>query len=219
MANNRYHARHRKQTTAARVTARVGLGIAVAGAAGAASLLGPAQIASADSGVNWDAVAQCESGGNWSINTGNGYSGGLQFTPGTWAANGGRQYAPSANQASRAQQIAVAERVLKSQGIGAWPVCGARSGSKQHYSGQQSASPRRSTGHSTNRPSTSSHQPSTPTVVQGDGRTYVVKSGDTLSAIAGQQNVKGGWPALYQRNRQVIGADPNLILPGQRLAL
>lgn len=73
--------------------------------------------------VNWDAIAQCESGGNWSINTGNGYSGGLQFTPSTWRANGG---SGSANSASREEQIRVAENVLHSQGIGAWPVCGRR---------------------------------------------------------------------------------------------
>jgi hypothetical protein len=76
-------------------------------------------------GVNWSAIAACESGGNWSISTGNGFYGGLQFTEGTWLANGGGQYAPSANLATPAEQIAVAERVLASQGIGAWPVCGA----------------------------------------------------------------------------------------------
>jgi hypothetical protein len=76
-------------------------------------------------GVNWSAIAACESGGNWSASTGNGFYGGLQFTEGTWLANGGGQYAPSANLATPAEQIAVAERVLASQGIGAWPVCGA----------------------------------------------------------------------------------------------
>jgi len=75
--------------------------------------------------VNWPAIAACESGGNWGTNTGNGFYGGLQFTEGTWLANGGGQYAASANLATPAQQIAVAERVLASQGIGAWPVCGA----------------------------------------------------------------------------------------------
>jgi hypothetical protein len=73
--------------------------------------------------VNWDAIAQCESGGNWAINTGNGYQGGLQFTSGTWHANGG---SGSANGASREEQIRVAENVLHSQGIGAWPLCGRR---------------------------------------------------------------------------------------------
>ncbi len=73
--------------------------------------------------VNWDAIAQCESGGNWGISTGNGFSGGLQFTSSTWRANGG---SGSANGASRDEQIRVAENVLHSQGIGAWPVCGRR---------------------------------------------------------------------------------------------
>jgi hypothetical protein len=75
----------------------------------------------------WDQIAQCESGGNWAINTGNGYSGGLQFSPGTWSAYGG-QYAPSAAQASRDQQIAAAEKVLAAQGWGAWPACTAKLG-------------------------------------------------------------------------------------------
>ena len=111
MAVNRYHAR------------RLALGVVAAGATGVAALLGPAQAAHADSGVNWDAIAQCESGGNWGINTGNGFSGGLQFTAGTWRANGG---SGSAHNASRDEQIRVAENVLHSQGIGAWPVCGRR---------------------------------------------------------------------------------------------
>ena len=90
----------------------------------------PAQASSpapASSGkVNWPAIAACESGGNWAANTGNGFYGGLQFTEQTWLANGGGRYASSANLATPAQQIAVAQNVLASQGIGAWPVCGAR---------------------------------------------------------------------------------------------
>ncbi|HEY7262670.1 MAG TPA: transglycosylase family protein [Trebonia sp.] len=81
--------------------------------------------ASSSGGANWSAIAACESGGNWSANTGNGFYGGLQFTQQTWDAYGGGQYAPSANEASASQQIAVAQRVLAGQGIGAWPVCGA----------------------------------------------------------------------------------------------
>ncbi|SIB66029.1 transglycosylase family protein [Mycobacteroides abscessus] len=81
-----------------------------------------APLARADS-VNWDAIAACESGGNWAINTGNGFYGGLQFTLGTWRANGG---SGMPHHASRAEQIRVAENVLRSQGIGAWPVCGRR---------------------------------------------------------------------------------------------
>jgi LysM repeat protein len=73
----------------------------------------------------WDRLAQCESGGNWGTNTGNGYSGGLQFAPGTWRANGGTG---SAHNASRAEQIRVAERVRASQGWGAWPACSSKLG-------------------------------------------------------------------------------------------
>lgn len=80
--------------------------------------------ASGDGGV-WDRLAQCEAGGNWATNTGNGYSGGLQFSPGTWAANGG---SGSASSASREEQIAVAERVQASQGWGAWPACSSKLG-------------------------------------------------------------------------------------------
>jgi LysM repeat protein len=76
-------------------------------------------------GSVWDRLAQCESGGNWGINTGNGYSGGLQFAPGTWRANGG---SGSAANASRAEQIRVAERVRASQGWGAWPACSSKLG-------------------------------------------------------------------------------------------
>lgn len=97
----------------------------------AVTLLGTSIIALSSTPVanadpNWDQIAKCESGGNWSINTGNGFSGGLQFAPGTWASHGGTQFAPTANQATREQQIIVAQRVLQTQGIGAWPVCGHR---------------------------------------------------------------------------------------------
>jgi len=85
-----------------------------------------ANVPAAGQGV-WDQIAQCESGGNWAINTGNGYSGGLQFSPSTWAAYGG-QYAPDAAQASRDQQIAAAEKVLAAQGWGAWPSCSSKAG-------------------------------------------------------------------------------------------
>lgn len=95
---------------------------AVGGALVAAPLALSTATANADS-VNWDAIAACESGGNWAINTGNGYYGGLQFSMGTWRANGG---SGSPHNASRAEQIRVAENVLRSQGIGAWPSCGGR---------------------------------------------------------------------------------------------
>ncbi|MBA5847719.1 transglycosylase family protein [Gordonia amicalis] len=94
---------------------------AVVGALTAAPFGMLASTASADSG-NWDAVAQCESGGDWSINTGNGYYGGLQFSMSTWQANGGTG---NPADASREEQIRVAENVLATQGPGAWPTCGA----------------------------------------------------------------------------------------------
>ena len=76
------------------------------------------------SGLNWDAVAQCESGGNWSINTGNGYYGGLQFSASTWISNGGGVYAPTANLATKAQQIAIANKLYAARGAAPWPTCG-----------------------------------------------------------------------------------------------
>lgn len=92
----------------------------------AAAIMAPTASAAPDS--DWDRLAQCESGGNWAINTGNGYYGGLQFSGQTWSAFGGGQYAPTANQATREQQIAVAEKILASQGWGAWPACSASLG-------------------------------------------------------------------------------------------
>lgn len=92
----------------------------------AATILAPNASAAPDS--DWDRLAQCEAGGNWQINTGNGYHGGLQFSPSTWRAYGGGQFAPFAFQATREQQIAIAEKVLAGQGWGAWPSCSARLG-------------------------------------------------------------------------------------------
>ena len=101
---------------------RRGLAVVAISGAGVALTAVPSQAADAST---WDALAQCESGGNWSINTGNGYSGGLQFSPSTWAAYGGTGDPASA---SREQQIAVAERILAGQGWGAWPSCSAQLG-------------------------------------------------------------------------------------------
>jgi hypothetical protein len=109
---------------AAAATARPASPRATAAPAAVAQASSPAPASSG--GVNWPAIAACESGGNWGADTGNGFYGGLQFTEQTWLANGGGRYASSANLATPAQQIAVAQNVLASQGIGAWPVCGAR---------------------------------------------------------------------------------------------
>jgi peptidoglycan hydrolase-like protein with peptidoglycan-binding domain len=112
-------------------------GVAAAGVATVAG--GLATASSAQASTVWDRVAACESGGNWSINTGNGFYGGLQFTPSTWTAFGGARYAPRADLASKSAQIAVAQRVLSSQGPGAWPVCGARAGLSRASGGSASS--------------------------------------------------------------------------------
>ncbi|WP_349876926.1 transglycosylase family protein [Micromonospora sp. HUAS YX12] len=205
---------------------RTALAAVVAGAAvGAAALFGPAAPASA--GVNWDAVARCESGGNWKINTGNGYYGGLQFSRATWNGYGGQRYAARADLASRSEQIAVAEKVLRGQGVGAWPVCGRKGGSASAGSARsEKAAPKKSAPKKTapkrattrravpERPATKAE----PRPAPGAG-TYVVRRGDTLSEIAVAQRVDGGWRVLHERNRAVVGDDPGLIFPGQRLRL
>ncbi len=186
---------------------RVNRRIAVGSAAGIAALalaIGPtAGIALADSGINWDKVAACESGGRWSANTGNGYLGGLQFSPGTWAANGGTG---SAAQASREEQIRVAENLVRSRGSSPWPNC----------MGGGRAAPARSA------PVTSGLRPPQP-LFAGPASTdnpagdYTIQSGDTLSGIADKLGVAGGWQRLVELNRAQL-INPDLILPGSRIA-
>ena len=112
--------KHFSMTRARSRSIRGGAVVLGAAAIGVGMLVSPASAAEHD----WSGVAQCESSGNWSINTGNGYYGGLQFSSPTWLGHGGGQYAPRADLATPAQQIAVAERVLLTQGVGAWPTCG-----------------------------------------------------------------------------------------------
>jgi len=104
---------------------RIATLVAISGALALFGIVLGSGSANAQSGVNWDAVAQCESGGNWNANTGNGAYGGLQFKQATWNANGGLG---SPAHASREEQIRVAENVVRTQGIGAWPTCGAAAG-------------------------------------------------------------------------------------------
>ncbi|WP_171111982.1 MULTISPECIES: transglycosylase family protein [Streptomyces] len=189
--------------------------------------------AAADGGV-WDRIAQCESGGNWHINTGNGYYGGLQFSAGTWRAFGGTAYAPTADQASREQQIAVATKVQRVQGWGAWPTCSARAGaygsapaapdaSAGNWAPTQSSQSQRSQSQSSPSPSRSSQPAQAP--ARESGRTdrdasrgdYTVRQGDTLSGIAARNGTT--WQRLYAANKAVIGGDPDMIVPGQRLDL
>ncbi|RBM08967.1 transglycosylase family protein [Streptomyces sp. PT12] len=291
---------------------------------------GPAQAVSDDT---WDLAAECESGGVWSANTGNGYFGGLQLTIGMWEEYGGLEFAGRPDLASRAQQITVAERMLLAQGKEAFPSCGVLSGlwpefreerddpdraeeaeeaqAEEEMGGpEESAAPERTPGADEEsaspdgeaedgaegeaevgageEPSTSSPSPRPPSGEATDGgaddangtddangagdangtdgadgdangtdgadgdtdgtdRTgsgrhrgdpdpaeadrageagsgrhaerHEVRRGDTLSAIAVDYGVPGGWPALYAENETVIGDDPDYILPGQRLDL
>jgi LysM repeat protein len=183
-------------------TLRGGALVLGATALGIGVLAGPASAATHD----WSGVAQCESGGNWSINTGNGYYGGLQFSSSTWQAYGGGQYAPRADQATADQQVAVAEQVLAGQGVGAWPVCGKRltPGSTSTPAPAPAPAPARAVPAVALAPAT--------------GGSYTVQPGDTLSKIATAHGVAGGWQALYARNGATV-ANPNAIFVGQQLAL
>ncbi|WP_251095896.1 transglycosylase family protein [Streptomyces sp. Caat 7-52] len=199
------------------------------GGAGLAIPLVAAGTANAADAATWNKVAACESSGNWSINTGNGFYGGLQFTRSTWEAYGGTRYAPRADMATRAEQIAVAEKVLDGQGPGAWPVCSVRAGLTRggggpdvHTDSTAARPAHTGTTHSAARKSASVKdvQPqTTPQSRAGRAEMYTVVHGDTLSGIAGDHHVQGGWRTLYAGNRSTIGADPDLIVPGQRLSL
>ncbi|MET9434800.1 transglycosylase family protein [Streptomyces sp. NPDC006551] len=223
--------KHRRASKATRAVALVG----VAGVAVAAPLM-TAGSASAATASEWDAVAQCESGGNWSINTGNGYYGGLQFSASTWAAYGGTAYASTADQASKSQQIAIAEKVLAGQGKGAWPSCGVGLSSASYDGGSAEQAAPAQQERQAEQPTTRSEQRTapkaaskkaepkktvtTPTgekVAKGDGE-YKVVAGDTLSKIAAAHDVKGGWAKLFELNKDIVD-DADLIYPGQQLHL
>ncbi|MFJ6212672.1 transglycosylase family protein [Streptomyces sp. NPDC092296] len=298
--------------------------VAVAGVTGAGIALPllTAGAASAASTATWDKVAQCESGGDWAINTGNGFYGGLQFTQSTWAAYGGSAYADRPDLATKGQQIAIAEKVLDGQGPGAWPVCSVQAGLtaggpaasvdtggspvssattdaasrgsarddlgaadstaakdtaptqtehlptfdgtagwdaedgvywyqeddswhwtshkdvyQQHLAAaEQQAATAATPAKGTAKPagSTAKHaaapaaetaatpaKKSTPrhAAPAPAGGRYTVVPGDNLSAIVEAHHLDGGWQHLYQENRSTVGADPDLILPGQVLTL
>ncbi len=211
----RYTPRHRAQKPARRTT-RATAATATLMVAAAAPVVGLAGPAAAADDSTWDALAQCESSGNWSINTGNGYYGGLQFAQATWEGFGGTQYAWRADLASRSQQIAIAERVLVGQGWGAWPACSARLGlSSTDAAGTPSAP---STSSSSSAPATSRSSSRPAPTSQSPGRSYTVQAGDTLSLLAARFGVAGGWQALYAANAGVV-SDPDLIYVGQTLRL
>ncbi|MFF7245643.1 transglycosylase family protein [Embleya sp. NPDC008237] len=176
--------------------------------------------------ATWDRVAHCESGGNWTTDTGNGYHGGLQFKESTWKANGGKG---RAQDAPKAEQIRVAENVLRSQGAGAWPVCGRKAGlagagparraerstNDRSERPAKAAAPDRPASDSREQPASSPEQfPLPPNADE-----IVVRPGDTLSGIAAAHHLPDGWPALYAKNQATVGPNPDLIHPGQRLSL
>ncbi|WP_406512190.1 LysM peptidoglycan-binding domain-containing protein [Streptomyces sp. NBC_00161] len=225
--------KHRRATAIQRTTRIVTLA-GVAGVAVAAPLMAAGSASAATSG-EWDRVAQCESGGNWSINTGNGYYGGLQFSSSTWAAYGGKAYAAQANQASKSQQIAIAEKVLKGQGKGAWPSCGVGLSNSSYTGGGATDTPKKTEQKTETKktqpkktepkketkrseaPTTRSERSEAPAPKTGNG-SYEVKPGDTLGTIAEANGVKGGWEKLFELNKDIV-SDADLIFPGQKLKL
>jgi resuscitation-promoting factor RpfA len=192
-----------------RGTRRAAMALVAAGAPllPAALLAAPAQ---AD--TDWDELAQCESSGNWSINTGNGFSGGLQFTPSTWKAFGG---SGQAEDASREQQIAVAERVKAAQGMNAWPTCSKKTGNTDSSPNEKvsTVSTPRKAEKAQKGKAQKAPKHAAPSRAGG---TYTVKAGDTLSSIAAAHGTD--WRSVQSANQDVI-TDPNMILPGQSLAL
>ncbi|MDV3223356.1 transglycosylase family protein [Intrasporangium sp.] len=223
---------HYQSKHAAQKRLRMKHRVAGVGLASAATVIGglaTAGSAKAEGSV-WDRVAQCESSGNWSINTGNGYYGGLQFYQPTWAGYGGLKYAPRADLASRSEQIAVAQRVLASQGPGAWPVCSVRAGLTRANGGATSApvkASRSTTKTTTTKKTTTkkSYAPKraktvnkAPVVSTANGPKITVRAGDTLSKLAAKHDVRGGWQALFSANRGTI-RNADLIYVGQVIRL
>ena len=125
--NAHYTPRHAAPREPRPVRNRV-VGAAVAGSASLVTVVAVSTPADAAGSTVWDRVAACESGGNWAINTGNSFFGGLQFTASTWRSFGGTRFAPRADLASKAAQITTAKRVLVVQGPRAWPVCSRQAG-------------------------------------------------------------------------------------------
>jgi nucleoid-associated protein YgaU len=211
MARN--EGKHRGTTSTGRKIARV----ALTGAVAAAPFAMTVQAASAAPQQTWDKVAQCEGSGNWKTNTGNGFQGGLQFTPSTWKAYGGTQFAPSANQASREQQIAVAERVLQAQGPNAWPVCSKKAGltkggglDNQNVAQKAvSAVTGKKSEHKTEKPAAAKQE----TPHKGS---YQVQKGDTLAEIG--KKVGQDWHKIYDQNRDKLN-NPNLVVTGDLLKI
>ncbi|ERG65208.1 hypothetical protein L332_12260 [Agrococcus pavilionensis RW1] len=218
-------------TTRARRSKRAIGGIVATGIATVAGAVLVPTAANAAPDSTWDALAQCESGGNWSIDTGNGYYGGLQFSLSTWQAYGGTG---NPADASRAEQIRVAENTLAGQGWGAWPTCSARIGAsgaaepraaapqpaQQAQPAQQQAQAAPAQQAPAEQPAPAQAAPAAlqlPDVQPGD-ETYEVVPGDTLFEIAEAQGVESGWLGIFAVNQDAL-TDPDLIMAGQQLVL
>ena len=215
----------------ARALGRRAAQFALVGAVAAAPMVLTTGLASAD--TDWDELAQCESSGDWSTNTGNGFGGGLQFTDSTWRAFGG---SGQPEDASRAEQIRVAERVKAEQGMNAWPTCSKKTGntddSANTESGSGSSSSSESSGSSGSSESSGSsdsedsedsegvraaapaEKPAQPAAPAAPGAAYTVASGDTLSSIAAANGVS--WQSVAERNSLT---NPDRLSVGQQLAL
>ncbi|MFD8696098.1 transglycosylase family protein [Kitasatospora purpeofusca] len=234
-------------TNGTRLSGRTRRAIAALGVAGI-GLTVPcltAGTASAASVATWDKVAQCESTGNWSINTGNGFYGGLQFTNSTWAEFGGTSFAARADLATKDQQIAIAEKVLAVQGPGAWPVCSVQAGLTKGGTpaavDTSAAAPAAKTPAPAAKPAEKpAAEPAAKPAAsdaaqqrtgaqdwqkwhrqagQEASADYTVVAGDWLSSIADKNNVQGGWERLYELNRSTLAEGPHSIYPGQHLTL
>lgn len=202
------------KNTTIRTAARRGVTLAAVSMAGLALSATAANATTSTS--TWDALAQCESGGNWATNTGNGYTGGLQFSASTWSAYGGTG---SAADATREQQIAVAEQVQAAQGWGAWPSCAAELGLS---GGATAVAPQSVPVQSV--PVTQAVAPAVETAPQHaapvavSGETYTLEPGDTLSTAAEKFGLEGGWRSLADANLDTV-ANPDLVFAGQVLQL
>jgi len=217
------------KNTKIRTAARRGVTLAAVSAAGLALSATAANAATPTS--TWDSLAQCESGGNWSTNTGNGFSGGLQFTSSTWAAYGGTG---SPANASREQQIAVAERVQASQGWGAWPSCASQLGlsggggapvqsapvqsAPVKQATQVQSAPVKQATQVQSAPVQQAPAPKHASSIPLSGETYTLQAGDTLSIVAQKLGIQGGWQHLADANLATI-SDPNLVFEGQVIQL
>lgn len=205
-----------KQSSAARTIAKVAAVGIIAGAP-----LGLAVGTANAAPVNWDALAQCEASGNWAANTGNGYYGGLQFAPQTWKAYGGQGNPANA---SREQQIAVAERVAAGQGVSnAWPACSRKLGAYTGQAAKTAPAPQQQRKAQPQPQRQSAPVQQAPVVTLAGSKTnpngnYEIKAGDTLSKIAEANKVSGGYQAIVEKNKDFL-TNPDLIFPGHKILI